>query len=221
MEKDYWHLGYWRRIPVEMHWTVLLAFAWMYLIFFDLVASVIGAVALFVLFVVHELGHVIVLRRRRIAVERIQLFGIHGKTSHEWASSENVMFVAWGGVAAQLVVLLVALALAFVLARVQPSSLAWTIAGPVLLVWTRLNVFLMVIALLPIGPFDGRAAWYVIPWLRAKWRKRRRLRREARQFAEQDLPPEKQRALEESSTKAAAELLAKFGKNEDHKKRDA
>lgn len=221
MEKDYWHLGYWRRIPVEMHWTVLLSFAWMYLIFFDLVASAIGAVALFVLFVVHELGHVIVLRRRRIAVERIQLFGIHGKTSHEWASSENAMFVAWGGVAAQLVVLLVALAIGYALTRFDSPGFAWVIAGPVLLVWTKLNVFIMVIALLPIGPFDGRAAWQLIPWLRARWRKRRRLRREAQQLAEQELLPEQQRALEESSTKAAADLLAKFGKNEDHKKHDA
>lgn len=221
MDKDSWHLGYWRGIPVEMHWTVLLSFAWMYLIFFDLVASAIGAVALFVLFVVHELGHVFVLRRRRIAVERIQLFGIHGKTSHEWASSENAMFVAWGGVAAQLVVLLVALAIGYALTRFNPPAFAWVVAGPVLLVWTKLNVFIMVIALLPIGPFDGRAAWYVIPWARGAWRKRRRAAREAKHFPEQKLSPERQRELEASSTKAAEDLLAKFGRPTDRKNEDA
>ena len=43
MRQDYWQLGTWGRIPVAMHWTVLLNFAWLYIIFMDLLATLIGA----------------------------------------------------------------------------------------------------------------------------------------------------------------------------------
>ena len=45
------------------------------------------------------------------------------------------------------------------------------IGAPVLMVWTKWNVFLMIIALLPIGPMDGHAAWKIIPYLRARMRR--------------------------------------------------
>jgi len=219
MEQNYWQLGTWRRIPVSMHWTVLIAVAWLYLFFWDLLATAIASAAFFALLVAHESGHVAVLRRRKIAVESIELFGIHGRTSHGWASATDEILIAWGGVGAQLVVLLLALAIGYVLEPLA-SPIVWLVAGPVLFVFTKLNIFLMVVALLPIGPFDGQSAWAVIPWLRRTIR-RRRATREAAMFPERDLPPEKRRKLEESSTKAAAELLEKLGKKAHDRKEDA
>ncbi|HSV48003.1 MAG TPA: hypothetical protein VLJ58_19585 [Ramlibacter sp.] len=211
MEQNYWRLGTWCRVPVSMHWTVLIAFAWLYLFFWDLVAAAIASVAFFALLIAHEFGHAAVLRRRNIPVEGIELNGIHGKTSHGWASASDEMFVAWGGVGAQLAVLLVALAVGYALDG-RAHSVVSLIVGPMLFVWTKLNVFLMVVALLPIGPFDGHAAWAVIPWLRKTIRKRRQAARDAKLFPEKALSPEKRRELEESSTKAAAELMEKFSK---------
>lgn len=220
MEQTHWQLGTWRRVPVSMHWTVLIAFAWLYLFFFDLLATAIASVAFFALLVVHELGHVAVLRRRKIPVESIELFGIHGRTSHAWASAKDEILIAWGGVAAQIVVLLVALAIGYAL-ELWANPIVWIVAGPILFVFTKLNIFLMLIALLPIGPFDGHAAWAAIPRLRKAVQRRRQGPNPAAQFPERELPPEKRRELEESSTRAAAELLAKLGKKAEDRKEDA
>lgn len=219
MEQNYWQLGTWGRIPVSMHWTVLIAFAWLYLFFWDLFATAIASAALFALLVAHEFGHVAVLRKRRIAVERIELFGIHGRTSHAWASANDEILIAWGGVGAQVLVLLAALAIGYVL-ELWASPIVWVVAGPILFVLTKLNIFLMVVALLPIGPFDGHRAWVVIPWLRKTIRRRRRAAKEAELFPERHLPPERRRELEESSTKAATELMEKLGKKAQDRKED-
>jgi Zn-dependent protease len=220
MEQSHWQLGTWGRIPVSMHWTVLLIFVWLYLFFWNLLATAIGSAAFFALLVAHEFGHVAVLRRRKIAVESIELSGLHGKTSHGWASPSDEILVAWGGVGAQLVVLLLALAAGYAL-DLRTSPVAATIAGPILFVFIQLNIVLMVLALLPIGPFDGHAAWAAIPRLRNKIRKRRQLARDIQLFPEKSLSPEKRRELEENSTKAAAELMEKLSKKPADRKEDA
>jgi len=221
MRQDYWQLGTWGRIPVSMHWTVLLLFAWLYLIFWDFTATLIGAVAAFVLLVAHEYGHVFELRRRKIAITGIALFGIHGETSYnEYAAKPaDVIAVAWAGVAAQVVVLVLAVA-ANAMIPFSESPLAATIWGPMYLVFIRFNVFLMIVALLPIGPFDGHAAWQVIP------RTRKALRRPAKKRAPVAAPvpepepepielPEEQRELDESSRRQTEELMARLSRKSD------
>lgn len=221
MEKEYWQLGSWRRIPISMHWTVLISIAWLYLLFWNLLATAIASFAFLALLLVHEFGHVFALRRRGVAIESIQLFGIHGKTSHEWASATTEMVAAWGGVGAQMLVLCAALAIGYRINVLGSSSIVNVIADPVLFVWTKLNIFLMIIALLPIGPFDGHNAWQVISWGRNNIRKRRQVAREKKMFPEKYLTPEKRSQLEESSTKTAAELMAKFTKKTEDRSEDA
>lgn len=220
MEQNYWQLGSWRGVPVSMHWTVLIVFVWLYLFFWDLLATAIASVAFFALLVVHEFGHVAVLRRRKIAVEGIELSGIHGKTSHGWASEADTIAVAWGGVAAQAIVLLLALAAAYALDG-RTSLLLSMVAGPVLFVFTKLNILLMIVALLPLGPFDGHSAWAIIPRLRKAARKRRELAKVVKLFPEKGLSPEKRRELEASSEKAATELIDKLAKKSPDRKEDA
>lgn len=220
MEQNYWQLGRWRGIPVSMHWTVLIAFAWLYLLLWDLLATAIAAVALFALFVVHEFGHVAVLRRKKIAVESVELNGLHGRTAHGWASEGNDILVAWGGVAAQFVVLLLALGVMFFVPLQSLPGLA-LIVGPMLFVFIKLNVFLMVVALLPLGPFDGHRAWAVIPWLRKRRRQRRQAAGNVKHFPEKKLSPERRRELEAQSTKAASELMDKLSKKARDGKDDA
>lgn len=203
---NYWQLGKWGGIPVAMHWTVLLVFAWMYLILGDFLAAAIASGALFVLFAAHEFGHVAVLRSRKMFIDRVTFYGIHGEVSHGPARKHtDEILVAWGGVIAQIVVLLFALLGRFLLSSFE-SSYLWIVAGPILFVFTKLNLFLILVALLPIGPFDGRQAWKVIPWLREKFRRRKRNETEI------ELTPEKRRELEESSEKMTADLLDKLGK---------
>lgn len=219
MEQNYWQLGRWGRIPVSMHWTVLFVFVWLYFFFWDLLATAIASVAFFALLVAHEYGHVVVLRRRGIPIESIALYAIHGKTSYGYASAKDEILIAWAGVAAQLVILVLALAVRFSFDLSGP--IVSVIAPPVLLVFTILNLFLMAVALLPIGPFDGRAAWAAIPYVRGALRRRAKRKEEIKMFPEKGLSPEKRRELEESSSKAAAELMEKFSRKTDGRKEDA
>lgn len=209
--EDHWNLGRWGRIPVAMHWTVLLAFAWMYLFFWSLPLALVAAAAFFVLLIVHEMGHVAVLRARKIPVVGITLFGVHGRTDHGYASPRDEMIVAWGGVGAQLVLLALAVAVQLAVAPRLPLWATAYVWSPVLMVFTELNIFVMVIALLPIGPFDGRAAWRVFPYWRSKLRRRKR-RPVAKPVEIPSLTPEQQRELEETSEKAAAELIDKISR---------
>jgi Zn-dependent proteases len=145
---------------------------------------------------------------------------VHGKTAHGYASHGDEILVAWGGVAAQLLLLVLALAAAYALGF-STLTLLHAVAGPVLFVFININVFVMIVALLPIGPFDGRAAWAAIPYLRGSLRKRRRIAREKKMFPEQALSPEKRRELEESSAKETADLMQKFSKKTDDRREDA
>ncbi len=168
--ENYWNLGRWGRIPVSMHWTVLIALVWLLLFFGDLLATLVAAVAFFALLLIHEFGHVAVLRWKKIPVEGITLYGIHGETAHGYARSRgDEIAVAWGGIGAQMLVLVIALLLWPLIVQ-SGSYFAVGVASPIYVVFTRLNIFVMVLALLPIGPFDGRKAWQVIPWLRQRLR---------------------------------------------------
>jgi Zn-dependent protease len=216
MRQDYWPLGTWGRIPVTMHWTVLLSFAWMYLVFFDLVLTLVAIPFVFLLLVAHEWGHVIALRRRKIGVTGVALFGIHGETSYnEYAAKPNdVVAVAWSGVAAQLVVMLLALAaVSFIPFNAMPFGA--TLSTVIFVVLVKINVFLMIVALLPIGPFDGHQAWKVIPRARAAMKKpaKPKLKPVAAPPVadpEERLTPQQRSELDQASEKAAADLMAKL-----------
>ena len=200
-----------------MHWTVLLSAAWLYIIFQDVLATVVGCVGMVVLMLAHEYGHVFALRRRKLPVTGIQLFGVHGETTYnDYAAKGNdAIVVAWAGVAAQAVVMM----LTFIVAAFIPD----TTPLPVLMVWlplyfmfTKFNIFLMIVALLPIGPFDGHAAWQVIPRMRAKLRRRKPKARPAPPpEAVVVLTAEEQRELDQRSEQEAADLMARLTRKSD------
>jgi len=224
MRQDYWPLGTWGRIPVTMHWTVLLSFAWMYLVFFDIVLTLVAIPFVFLLLVAHEWGHVIALRRRKIGVTGVALFGIHGETSYnEYAARPgDVVAVAWSGVIAQLVVMLLALAaVTFIPFNAIPFGA--TLSTVIFVVLVKINVFLMIVALLPIGPFDGHQAWKIIPRRRAAAKKPAKAKPVAAPpppvaDPEESLSPQERNELDQASEKAAADLMAKLrGKSGEHK----
>ena len=215
MRRDDWQLGTWRRIPVSMHWTVLLSAAWLYIIFQDVVSTLIGCVGMVILMLAHEYGHVVALRRRKLAVTSIQLFGVHGQTTYnEYAAKGNdAIVVAWAGVAAQALVMVLALAANELIpfSQVPLSLIVW---GPLYFMFVKFNVFLMIVALLPIGPFDGHDAWKILRRAKARPRKAK-----ARPIVPNEpvvmLTPDEQRELDESSEKEAADLMARLTRKSD------
>jgi stage IV sporulation protein FB len=145
-------------------------------------------------------------RWRGLSVDDITLSGLHGQTSHSYPRNElDDILIAWSGVGAQLLVLLLALIARYFL-QDTASPVVGLIAGPALMVFTLWNLFLMMVALLPIGPMDGHRAWRVIPYVRKQMQRRRRSRKVVR------LDPERRRALEKKSEQMASDVIQKLGK---------
>jgi len=200
--QDHWDLGRWRGVPVSMHWTVLLAFPWLYLWTRSLLGAAIGSVAFLALCIAHEFGHVWAARRRRIPVNAVTLSGMHGETDRGFArTQQDEVFVAWAGVGAQMLILIFALIAGQLLGYVG-NPLVWLVAGPIIAVWTHWNVFLMIIALLPIGPMDGHAAWRIIAIIKSKFRKKK-----VGEKKPAKLSAERQRELEADSERKVVEII--------------
>lgn len=200
-----WSLGRWGKLPVTMHWTVLMAFPWLFLMMNDLLASIIGSVAFFGLLVAHEYGHVLAARWRRVPVYSIALNGLHGETGRAHAPTlKDQVIIAWGGVTAQLLVMVLAYGLAGLLVQLSPPDFVWTIVAPLLQVFTRWNVFLIIIALLPIGPMDGHEAWKIFTLARTSAAPARGNGKVA------PIDPARRRALEQDSAKKVTDILERM-----------
>ncbi len=205
--ENYWHLGRWFRIPVSMHWTVLLTLPWMWLWMRSIVAALIGFAAFVLLQLAHEFGHAAMARWRGLSVDGIILNGLHGQTSHSYPRNErDDILIAWSGVGAQFLILLLAIVAGQVLETISAPWWVEMIASPVLTVFTLWNIFLIIVALLPIGPMDGHRAWRIIPYLRKTMTRRRRSGKVVK------LDPARRRKLQQESEQKASEIINQLGK---------
>jgi Zn-dependent protease len=205
--ENYWHLGRWFRIPVSMHWTVLLTLPWLWLWMQSLVAAVAGFTAFLLLQIAHEAGHAAMARGRGLVVDGITLSGLHGETSHGYPRSErDDLLIAWSGVGAQALILVLALVARQLLGEVAMPVWLMPVVGPMLQVFTVWNIFLMIVALLPIGPMDGHRAWRLIPYLRKAANRRRASGKVVK------LDPVRRRKLEQNSERIATDIISKLGK---------
>jgi Zn-dependent protease len=122
----------------------------------------------FLLVLIHELGHAVLVRRYRQQVVSIDIHALGGVC---WWSGDPTAIdrarIAWGGVLAQ--------AVAYAIARG-----AIEMAGPpdgvftaqMAVAFTTTNVWLMAINLIPVAPLDGAEAWK-LPGLLARQRRAR------------------------------------------------
>ena len=134
-----WRLGKWRGIPISLHWTVLIGLPWFYYKTTSVAATAISFVAFFFLLVAHELGHAAVARWRHVAVGEIRLFFIHGSCTHDEPYHErDDVLIAWGGVAAQFVVLVIA----FGANKLLAIPFTYHIASPVFRVLIETNLLM-------------------------------------------------------------------------------
>ena len=204
--ENYWHLGRWFRIPVAMHWTVLLIFPWMWLLMQSWSAALVGGLTYCLLLVAHEFGHVVMARWRGLAVYSITFSGLHGETAHAQPRSRgDDIAIAWSGFGAQLLCLLLGLGLMLGTDGVH-SPAAWLVLAPVIDVLINWNLFLMVVVLLPIGPMDGHRAWKLIPLLRESFRRRGRSGKVVK------IDAARRRKLEQNSEQMTADIISKLGK---------
>jgi Zn-dependent protease len=204
-----WQLGQWRGIPISLHWTVFIGVPWFLWQTRSLADTAIAFLAFFFLLLAHELGHAAVARWRRVEVDHIQLFFLHGYCAHETPDYElDDVLIAWGGVVAQFIVLVIALGADVLLATFWP--VAHVLTSPLLRVLIGTNVLIMVFNLIPVAPFDGAKAWRILPIL-AEWAKDTswahmwRRRSAARKTAHM-------KKLEAESERIAADIIDKLKK---------
>jgi Zn-dependent protease len=125
----------------------------------------------FLLVLIHELGHAIVVRACGMRVNGIDIHGLGGQCRYDgYASSLKIALIAWGGVWAQLVLFAaVRIALLFV----EPTGrFAWEM----IYAFTESNLWLMALNLLPMRPLDGAEAWPLFKILWERWKLRRQIR---------------------------------------------
>jgi stage IV sporulation protein FB len=174
-----WQLIKWRDVPIVLDWTVLLGLPWFYFRDRDLVDMAMAFVAFFSLLLAHELGHASVARWRRVRVLEIRLFILHGYCEHEQPEKRSDgIWIAWGGVAAQFVVLIVACGVS---ALLESQYYGWyLLAEPMLRILIPANILIILLNLLPLPGLDGAKAWQVLPIAWKSWTRDRSLRREAK-----------------------------------------
>ena len=98
--------------------------------------------------------------------------------------------VAWGGVLAQLPILVVTLAVVAALGSPTQPFLADLVYA-----FTVTNAILIGLNLIPLGPLDGKEAW---PLFGLWWKKRRRERRWKQKVTAPDRPQTLREALDEA-----------------------
>jgi Zn-dependent protease len=185
-----WQIMKWRGVPVVLSWTVLLALPWFYYRQGTLLGMTIAFAAFFVLLFVHELGHAAVAKWRRVPVLGINLYILHGLCRYEEPEKKSdEIWIAWGGVAAQAVLLILALGASYLLERY--AFLLFLHASPALHIFIVTNLFLILFNLVPLPPLDGAKAWLVVPrlWARVpkpspkRWWRNRQWERQSKEVA--------------------------------------
>jgi stage IV sporulation protein FB len=204
-----WQIGKWRDVPISLHWTVLIGLPWLFYQTRSVVDTLVGFIAFFLLLLAHELGHAAVAHWRHVEVHYIRLLFIHGLCAHdEPYHEEDDIWIAWGGVAAQLAVLLVAVSASLLLVTFAPG--VRLLAAPLFEVLIEINLVILVVNLIPVAPLDGAKGWRALPllqeWLReTSWALRLRQRADARAKV-------REKQLETESERVAADIISRLKK---------
>lgn len=115
-----------------------------------------GAFGSALVIVAHELGHAVLVRAHGHQVIQLWFHGLGGECSYTGdVAPRQRRLIAWGGVAAQIIMLMVAMTAQSVL----PSSATWE---PFYRATISMNVVAIFINLLPFEPLDGAQAWALV-----------------------------------------------------------
>jgi stage IV sporulation protein FB len=164
MSRGWWTLGRLKGAPVRLHFSILLgALFWSQFSFRPALW-----LAFVVLILVHELGHALLVLKYRLGLSEVAVHGAGGYCAHQRPGSRfEESVIAWGGVLAQLALLVVARGALLWLGPPTTQALA-----EVAYVFTNANLWLVLINLIPVHPLDGAKAWPLLGMLFERLRKR-------------------------------------------------
>lgn len=167
--KSWWSLGRLRGVPVRLHWSALLG-----AVFFSGLRFAPGAwLGFVVVILVHELGHAFVVKATRQRVHGVDIHGFGGEC--HWSGDATPIqraLIAWGGVAAQLVLFAVAMVVKVAVAPAVGPTLLGIFLADFLYALTWSSLLLAALNLMPIPPLDGAQAWKLPGLLRDAWRRK-------------------------------------------------
>ena len=150
----FWTVSHFAGAPVRVHWSVILL-----MLYFGGWQP--GAwLGVMIIVVVHELGHALIVRAVGAQVTEVMVYGFGGYCG--WRGTvtpRERALIAWGGVAAQAVLYLVARIVGQTIGAADPFTYV------LLDTLTRSNLVLIAINLLPVPPLDGASAWPLISML--------------------------------------------------------
>ena len=156
--KTLYYIGKWQGIPIKTHWSVLCLLILFWLVSWHSPQLFVGFLAYIVLLLTHEFGHAMMARWRKIDVNGIYLYLFHGWCEYDASDyEEDNIWIAWGGVAGQSVLLLPGLT-ASLLQQSTPAAIALMLE-PITSVFVVINILTIIFNLLPIKPLDGHLAW--------------------------------------------------------------
>lgn len=149
MQNGYLKIAALRGAPIRLHWTTPLG-----ALLFSGFRYAPGAWAGFVAIVLaHEIGHALLALRHRVRVLGIDVHALGGQCRlADGATRRERIVIAWGGVLAQALVLVLA-----VLVLRPAASTPFTMELAETLVGT--NLWLIALNLVPVAPLDGALAW--------------------------------------------------------------
>jgi stage IV sporulation protein FB len=172
----YYTIGRFKGAPIRIHWTAPLG-----ALFLGRFQFVPGFwIGFFLLVLIHELGHAIVIRYCQERVTGIELHALGGQCRWEGSrlSQLKVSMIAWGGVWAQAV-LFVAVQLVLLFVEIPPDPYVHQFVHAL----TTANLWMMGFNLLPMRPLDGAEAWPLFRILWERWKMRRQIRSSAKPIA--------------------------------------
>ena len=152
-------VGEWRGAPVRFHWSVALGV----LVFGGLRWRPGFWLGFCLLVLIHELGHAFLVHRFGLKIHDVVVHGFGGYC--EWSGSATPMeraIIAWGGIWAQMLIL----PLAFLLLYFDGTPYS-VFKAEMFQVFTRYNIWLILLNMIPVRPLDGAEAWSLFG---IKWR---------------------------------------------------
>lgn len=168
MTPGLWQLARWKGVPILFHWSLLLGLVWFGLLYRGAVPALLTFAGFFALLLIHELGHAVAAWSRGVRVHEIRLYLLHGLCRHAYPNRErDHVFIAWGGVLAQGVVLVIAVAAKWTLEVTAPDINL--LLAPLFRSLILGNMVMIAINLIPVAPLDGHLAWRVLKPLRRTW----------------------------------------------------
>ncbi|MBN1501694.1 MAG: M50 family metallopeptidase [Spirochaetes bacterium] len=148
-----------RSVEISVGWSILLSL-------FFLGFSPVSLFFYIFLILAHEIGHAFMCRIFHIPVHAIEINITGGKCYHSgYATDFQSTVISWGGVIFQGVILAVAGIVYYFLNwyNVSEENIFYF---PVLYVLIILNIFLIVINILPVKNYDGVQAWRIFSYFK-------------------------------------------------------